>query len=159
MMKKLEDVVEENNSDEYTLTGLVSLVRQWSYRNNIIHGSTSKDQLCKLTEEIGELATGINKKIPEKVKDGIGNSLVVLINIAEQNQLNIKDCLDHAYKEIRHRKGKMVDGIFIKNHDKDISRYSENNISSSAKMKSIQAEKDLPECLSPKYLPVDESRN
>ena len=40
--------------------------------------------------------------------------MVVLINIAERNGLSLFDCLSHAYEDIKDRKGKMVDGVFVK---------------------------------------------
>ena len=38
----------------------------------------------------------------------------MLINIAERNGLSLFDCLSHAYNDIKDRKGKMVDGVFVK---------------------------------------------
>ena len=43
--------------------------------------------------------------------------IVVLINIAERNGLTIEDCLEQAWNDIKDRKGKMVDGIFVKEGD------------------------------------------
>ena len=40
--------------------------------------------------------------------------MVVLINIAERNGLSLLDCLSHAYNDIKDRKGRMVDGVFVK---------------------------------------------
>jgi len=40
--------------------------------------------------------------------------MVVLINIAERNGVTLEDCLAVAYDDIKDRKGKMVDGVFIK---------------------------------------------
>ena len=48
------------------------------------------------------------------MSDDIGDIIVVLINIAERNGLTIAECLQQAYGDIKDRKGKMVDGIFIK---------------------------------------------
>ena len=43
--------------------------------------------------------------------------MVVLINIAERNQINLTECLKVAYNDIKDRKGKMVDGVFVKEAD------------------------------------------
>ena len=51
------------------------------------------------------------------VADDIGDMIVVLINIAERNNLTIEDCLEQAWNDIKDRKGKMVDGIFVKEGD------------------------------------------
>jgi hypothetical protein len=39
---------------------------------------------------------------------------VVLTIIAAQNGMMIEDCIDGAWQEIKDRKGKMIDGIFLK---------------------------------------------
>ena len=43
--------------------------------------------------------------------------IVVLINIAERNKVTLEECLLKAWDDIKDRKGKMVDGIFIKEGD------------------------------------------
>lgn len=96
---------------------LTELIIQWAADRNILEGSTRKDQMVKLVEEIGELASGIAKCREEVIKDSIGDALVVLIIIAEQSGTSIEECLGLAWNEIKDRKGKMVDGIFIKEED------------------------------------------
>lgn len=88
------------------------MVTQWHYDRNLIDGATDKAQLLKLQEEMDELTTSIyNETSPI---DDIGDIIVVLVNIAERNGLSLYDCLAHAYNDIKDRKGKMVDGIFVK---------------------------------------------
>jgi len=84
----------------------------WHHDRNLIEGATDKDQLCKLVQEVGELSDNICKG--RSVADDIGDCIVVLINIAERNNLTLKDCMAVAWNDIKDRKGKMVDGIFIK---------------------------------------------
>jgi len=109
-----------DDSQIYSLDALVKFTRIWADERNLIEGSTPQQQFCKLIEEVGELATSINKKLGnERVKDDIGDCLVVLIILASQSGLNVRECLQHAYNEIKDRKGKMVDGIFIKENDQD----------------------------------------
>ena len=43
--------------------------------------------------------------------------IVVLINIAERNNLTIEECLQRAWDDIKDRKGKMIDGVFVKEDD------------------------------------------
>lgn len=74
-------------------------------------------QTVKLMEEVGELAEGIIKQRPEQIKDSIGDAVVVLTILAQQCGLSLNDCVEHAYQEIKNRKGKMVDGIFVKEED------------------------------------------
>jgi len=40
-----------------------------------------------------------------------------LINIAELNNLTIEQCLEKAWDDIKDRKGKMIDGVFVKESD------------------------------------------
>lgn len=51
------------------------------------------------------------------LKDGIGDVVVTLIILAQQNGLTLEECLDMAYGEIKGRTGKMVDGVFVKSSD------------------------------------------
>ena len=94
---------------------LVKKVAQWHHDRNLIDGATDKDQFCKLIQEAGELSDNICKG--KDMSDDIGDMIVVLINIAERNNLTLKECLEKAWNDIKDRKGKMVDGIFIKEGD------------------------------------------
>ena len=94
---------------------LVKKVAQWHHDRNLIDGATDKDQFCKLIQEAGELSDNICKG--KDMSDDIGDMIVVLINIAERNNLTLKQCLEKAWDDIKDRKGKMVDGIFIKEGD------------------------------------------
>ena len=40
--------------------------------------------------------------------------MVVLAIIAEQHDLTVSQCLEHAYNDIKDRKGMMIDGVFVK---------------------------------------------
>ena len=93
------------------------LIRQWAQDRNLIEGSDLKSQFVKLIEEAGELANSIAKKNDIEFSDAIGDMFVVLTIMAAQNRMHIEDCIDGAWQEIKHRKGKMVDGIFLKDAD------------------------------------------
>ena len=88
---------------------------QWHHDRNLIDGATDKDQYMKLIQEAGELSDNICKG--KDIRDDIGDMMVVLINIAERNGLTLKDCLQVAYNDIKDRKGKMIDGVFVKEAD------------------------------------------
>ena len=93
------------------------LIRQWAKDRNLIEGSDMKSQFVKLIEEAGELANSIAKRNDIEFADAIGDMVVVLTIMAAQNGMMIEDCIDAAWQQIRDRKGKMVDGIFIKEAD------------------------------------------
>ncbi len=91
------------------------LISQWHKERNLIDGSTDKDQYLKLIQEAGELSDSICKG--KDIRDDVGDMMVVLINIMVRNNLTIDECLSKAYDDIKDRKGKMVDGVFIKEKD------------------------------------------
>ena len=94
---------------------LVEKIAQWHHDRNLIEGATDKDQFAKLIQEAGELSDNICKG--KDVKDDIGDMIVVLINIAERNNVTLTECLEVAYNDIKDRKGRMVDGVFVKEAD------------------------------------------
>lgn len=99
---------------------LTDKVVQWAYDRNLVHGSDPKSQLLKTMSELGELADGVNKQREHEIKDGIGDVLVTLIIVAEQCGMTMDECLAEAWegeKGIKDRKGKMVNGVFIKEGD------------------------------------------
>jgi len=97
------------------LENLVELIKQWHHDRNLIEGSTDKDQYLKLIQEAGELSDSICKG--KDIRDDIGDMMVVLINIMARNNLSMQECLQVAYDDIKDRKGKMIDGVFVKESD------------------------------------------
>lgn len=95
---------------------LISQVEQWAKDRNLDKASP-RDQFLKITEEIGEVSAALARSDKRELEDGIGDTLVTLIIFAMQNDMKLKDCLELAYNEIKDRKGKMIDGVFIKEDD------------------------------------------
>ena len=58
----------------------------------------------------------INNNI-SNFKDDLGDMMVVMLNIMERQGISMEDCLKTAYNDIKDRKGRMIDGIFIKEGD------------------------------------------
>ena len=66
-------------------------------------------------QELGELSDHVCKDShPMLIADDLGDMMVVMINIMTRNNLTMEECLDKAYNDIKNRKGKMIDGIFVK---------------------------------------------
>lgn len=99
---------------EGDMNELVGKVLEWAEARNLISGATCQAQMLKMTEEVGELAHGIARNDKAEIADAIGDCLVVLTILAAQNDLHIQACLEGAYEEIKDRKGRMENGIFIK---------------------------------------------
>jgi NTP pyrophosphatase (non-canonical NTP hydrolase) len=89
-------------------------ILEWAEERNLVHGSNMQAQTVKLFEECGELAAGVARKDYDKIVDSIGDAVVVLTILAAQAEVPIEECIDLAWEQIRYRKGKMVDGVFIK---------------------------------------------
>lgn len=158
------------------LNKLITNVQQWSVDRGL-DKADSKKQMLKLYEEFGELASGLAKGNKEVVKDSIGDVVVVLIILAQQQglekisdfniicnhlqpsdlmpqasetiglislrvrrtkdeieepivrlisylrtiakyeNLKFEDCLSKAWNEIKDRKGKLIDGVWVKEED------------------------------------------
>lgn len=94
-----------------------ALIRSWARDRNLIEGSTAQAQFVKLIEEVGELAEAIAKGKEHQFKDSIGDVIVVLTILAEQNGFLIESCIEQAWDEIKDRKGRMVNGIFVREAD------------------------------------------
>ena len=94
---------------------LVNKVINWHQDRNLIDGSSDKDQALKLLQELGELSDSICKG--GDIKDDIGDMLVVMLNITTRNKVSLSQCLAKAWEDIKDRKGKMIDGIFVKEED------------------------------------------
>jgi NTP pyrophosphatase (non-canonical NTP hydrolase) len=89
-------------------------IRVWAHDRNLIEGSDNRAQFLKLLEEVGELSHAIQKNNMEEFMDAIGDVVVVLTIMATQKNIAIEHCLEHAWEQIKDRKGKMVDGVFMK---------------------------------------------
>lgn len=109
-----------NNDDKQSYETLARKIISRFTNIGIVKPENAKTQFIKVTEELGELAEGINKDKPQQVKDSLGDVLVTLILLAEDLGLNLLDCLNSAWGEIKDRKGEVKDGSFVKEEDLDV---------------------------------------
>lgn len=100
--------VEEENENVY------DLIRSWAAEKGIYAKGDSKTQYIKLLEETGELAKALLNNDRPEIIDAIGDIVVVLTNLAKLEDLKIEDCVCSAYDVIKSRKGKMINGTFVK---------------------------------------------
>ena len=89
-------------------------VINWATEKGIFEKGTPEAQAWKTLEEAQEILDGIITENKEEVVDGIGDTLVTLIIQAEMQRVDLLDCLEIAYNVISKRKGKMIDGQFVK---------------------------------------------
>ena len=98
----------------YEKISIFELIREWANERGILDKGDAKTQLIKLYEETGELSQSLLKNDKDGVIDAIGDSVVVLTNLAELNGVSIETCIQSAYDEISGRTGRMVNGTFVK---------------------------------------------
>ena len=62
-----------------------------------------------------DLSKAILNNDDAEIIDAIGDCVVVLTNLSKLCGFKIEDCINSAYNEIQNRKGKMINGTFVKN--------------------------------------------
>lgn len=95
---------------------LIEKIEQWA-KNKGLDTADSSKQMLKVMEELGEVAAAIVRSDRASLRDGIGDSVVTLIILAMQNDMDLFECLNCAYDEIKDRTGEMVNGSFVKSTD------------------------------------------
>lgn len=103
----------------HTATNVFSLVdniQLWGIQRNITAagGATALSQIQKLKKEVAELEAGLIAGDDKEVKDGIGDCLVVLVQVARLYRTTWDECLERSWNDIKDRKGEMHCGIFVK---------------------------------------------
>lgn len=125
------------------LPQLINFFSVWHHDKNLIHGTTAQKQFVKLLEEVIEVYMAINpgtdpvkavldltdtiRELGAKgriktsdgtdLKDSIGDVMVCLTNLAEREGHTIEECASTAWLDIKDRKGRMIDGTFVKEAD------------------------------------------
>ena len=104
-----------------TFSDLIIRINDWADERNLKQADP-KIQWMRITEEVGEIRDVLLKptKFTEPqaaLKDAIGDTLVTVIVLAHQLDLDVIECLGLAYEEIKNRKGKMINGTFVKESD------------------------------------------
>ena len=119
----LTEYIKEQNRFKPGTTELVTdvqdipifdLIRYWAAERGIYEKGNTHTQYVKLQEEAGELAKALLDKDKPEIKDAVGDMVVVLTNLAYLEGFTIEECIKSAYSEISNRKGKMVNGTFVK---------------------------------------------
>jgi NTP pyrophosphatase (non-canonical NTP hydrolase) len=104
---------------------LQKLVIKWAEDRNIFEYSNPIKQLTKTQEELDETTNALVKFVdaPNQIEknkalleviDGIGDMLVTIILLSKMVNVDTVDALGTAYNVIKDRKGKMINGLFVK---------------------------------------------
>ena len=97
---------------------LIKQVEEWSKDKGLDKGNPDR-QALKFYEEAGEVGAALSRNKLDDLKDGIGDTVVTLIILAQQHEMTLEECLQYAYDEIKNRKGRMINDTFIKESDLD----------------------------------------
>lgn len=102
-----------SREDDAHMKKLINKVKQWFIDRNL-QSLDGSGQLIKLQEEVDELKDAYIQADRAAEIDAVGDVTVVLIGYCMQRNLDFEECLRSAYEEIKDRKGKVIDGVFVK---------------------------------------------
>lgn len=104
-------------------------VELWANDKDLLHSENAEKQFMKFIEEVFEFKTEMdmcmkffnpNLKMWQTDKDvklEMGDIFVTLIVLCKQLGIDCVECLEMAYEKISKRKGKTIDGTFVKEED------------------------------------------
>lgn len=137
-IRKDNKMIEERNK-EMNFEELKIKVEQWAEDKDLLHEENADKQFMKFIEEVFEFKTEMDilvryrnyyrenpqKKIPKaeheritkKAELELGDIIVTLIVLSKQLDIDIVECLNMAYEKISKRRGKTIDGTFVKEED------------------------------------------
>lgn len=121
---------------ESKLERLIEDTRKWADDKGILVGANADKQFLKVMEELielkeemvaydsyansgdfGQLDHDLLEEIIERQEMEFGDVLVTLVVLAGQLGFHWDECLEKAYNKISKRKGKVINGIFVKEED------------------------------------------
>lgn len=112
-----------------TFEQLQEKVLKWANDKDLLHSNNADVQFMKFIEEVFEFKremdirnnrffSDVQKKIILRdVRLEMGDIFVTLIILCEQIGIDSEECLEMAYKKISKRKGRTINGQFIKEED------------------------------------------
>ncbi len=96
------------------LENLVQGVVIWAREKGIVYTDCAMPQWHKMNEEVQELKAEIFLQDKAGIADELGDVLVTCIVQADIQGLDVATVLEAAYRKISKRKGRLIDGQFVK---------------------------------------------
>lgn len=93
---------------------LINNVIEWAEQKGILDNSDAFSQAEKTAEEVIELMSALHHDDYHETVDAYGDIMVTLIIGAKLADIDLEKALESAYNVIKNRKGKMIDGKFVK---------------------------------------------
>ena len=103
-------------------------VLDWAKEKDLLHEENAEKQFMKFMEEVFEFKTeldvyrlfGYVDLNFKNMKTEMGDIFVTLIILCKQLEIDPSECLYLAYNKISKRKGKTINGIFVKEEDLEV---------------------------------------
>ena len=90
-------------------------VIRWGEKRGIVQHSTPAAQALKTYEEVMELRDAIRTNNRAEMADAYGDILVTLVMGCACADLDLVECFEGAYNQIKNRKGQLnADGLWVK---------------------------------------------
>lgn len=96
---------------------LKTKVEEWADDKDLIRFEYRFKQFEKVVEEVLELKEEMIQNNKKNTKLEFGDVIVTLIILSNQLNIDFVECLEMAYDKISKRKGKTINGTFIKEAD------------------------------------------
>lgn len=106
--------VHKQITNNMTREELEASVINWADDKDLLRSENVTKQTLKFISEAGELADGVAKGHEDEIIDAIGDCEVVLTILKAQLGYHQNEPLGIAWNEIKNRKGRTVNGTFIK---------------------------------------------
>jgi hypothetical protein len=103
-------------SEEMTIEQIEHNILNWAHDRGIMQHSNPQAQCMKSMSELGELADNLIKG--RDTRDDYGDIVVTLILGMRMQGFTLQETLEHAWDEIKDRRGHMTaEGAFVKEQD------------------------------------------
>lgn len=104
---------------------LKTKVEEWAKDKDLLHSENADKQFMKFIEEVFEFKSemdfihilGGNELNSHDMMLEMGDIFVTLIILCEQLEIDPVLCLEMAYNKIKFRRGKTINGKFVKEED------------------------------------------
>ena len=89
-------------------------VHTWGLERDLYKEGTLQGQIKKIIEEANEVEIAFKDGDINELEKELGDVLVTVINTCKMMEITPEACLFRAYEKIKDRKGKMLNGTFVK---------------------------------------------
>lgn len=112
-----------------TFEQLQEKVLSWADDKDLLHSENADKQFMKFIEEVFEFKTEMDNVLSyndpyvdeavDRMELEMGDIFVTLIILCNQIGIDTIECLEMAYNKISKRKGRTINGTFVKEEDLD----------------------------------------